>query len=278
MDIQSDFIESRHAVMDSPIHDVSVPIQHFRSNEGDRSALARALTAEFIGTFSLIFIGAGAATALGVNRDPPVAFAHGFAIMVFAAAFGDISGCHINPAVTVGLAAAGKFPARRVVPYILVQLLGAIAAGYTLLFVFGGPVSNLGATLIDTQRITYTGAFALEALGTFFLVNTVLQTAVRQRANRLAPVAIGMTVTMCILCFGALTGGSVNPARTIGPAVATGIYDGIAVYLAAQLVGAACAGSLYRWFWVRTAANGGSRPPSAAAIGVPGLHRQAPAE
>jgi MIP family channel proteins len=240
--------------------------------------LARALTAEFIGTFSLIFIGAGAATALGVNRDPPVAFAHGLAIMVFAAAFGDISGCHINPSVTIGLAAAGEFPARRVVPYILVQMLGAIAAGYTLLYVFGGPVSNLGATLIDTQRITYTGAFALEALGTFFLVNTVLHTAVRQRTNRLAPVAVGMTVTMCILGFGALTGGSVNPARTIGPAVAAGIYDGITVYLAAQLVGAACAGVLYRWFWVTDAAKGNIRPRAEAAVRGPALHHQVPAE
>src|SRR5580700_469189 len=128
--------------------------------------LTRALIAEFIGTFTLIFIGAGAATALGANHDPAVAFAHGLTIMVFIAAFGDISGCHINPAVTIGLAATGEFPARRVVPYILAQLFGAIAAGYTLLLVFGGPVSNLGATLIDTRRVTYTGAFALEALGT----------------------------------------------------------------------------------------------------------------
>jgi len=215
------------------------------------TGLTRALTAEFIGTFSLIFIGAGAATALGANHDPAVAFAHGLTIMVFAAAFGDISGCHINPAVTIGLAAAGEFPARRVVAYVLVQLAGAVIAGYSLLYVFGGPVSNLGATLIDTHRITYAGGFAFEAVGTFFLVNTVLHTAVRRNASRLAPVAIGMTVTICILGFGVLTGGSVNPARTIGPAVATGIYDGILVYLAAQLVGAIIAGVLYRSFWIR---------------------------
>src|SRR5258708_34928743 len=95
----------------------------------------RALTAEFIGTFSLIFIGAGAATALGANHDPAVAFAHGLTVMVFIAAFGDISGCHINPAVTVGLAAAGEFPARRVLPYILAQLVRGIAAGFCLPYV-----------------------------------------------------------------------------------------------------------------------------------------------
>ncbi len=231
----------------------------------------RAMSAEFIGTFSLIFIGAGAATALGANHDPAVAFAHGLTVMVFVAAFGDISGCHINPAVTIGLATAGEFPARRIVPYILVQLAGAIAAGYCLFYVFGGPVSNLGATLVDTRRITYLGAFAFEALGTFLLVNTVLHTAVRRNASRLAPVAIGMTVTICILGFGVLTGGSVNPARTIGPAVAVGIYDGIFVYLAAQLVGAACAGVLYRWFWIRNAASSEAQPRDAVA-------NQAPAE
>ena len=79
---------------------------------------ARALTAEFIGTFALIFIGARAAIALGVNHDPPVAFAHGLTILVFVAVFGDISGGHFNPAVTVSLATAGVFPRRLVTRYI----------------------------------------------------------------------------------------------------------------------------------------------------------------
>jgi glycerol uptake facilitator-like aquaporin len=104
---------------------------------------------------------------------------------------------------------------------------------------------------VDTHRITYGGAFVLEAIGTFFLVNTVVHTAVRGSAGVLAPFAIGMTVTVCILMFGALTGGSINPARTIGPAVATGVYDGVPIYLVAQFVGGAVAGLLYRAFWVR---------------------------
>ncbi len=215
------------------------------------NGLTKALAAEFIGTFALIFLGAGAATALGGGQMLAIALAHGLTIMVFASTFGDISGCHINPAVTVGLAVAGEFPQRRIAPYIAAQVGGAIAAGYCLLWLFGGPVNHLGATLVDTHRITYGGAFVLEAIGTFFLVNTVVHTAVRGAAGRMAPFAIGMTVAVCILMFGALTGGSVNPARTIGPAVVTGLYNGIGVYLVAQLMGGTLAGLLYRAFWAR---------------------------
>ena len=230
------------------------------------NGLTKALTAECIGTFALIFIGAGAGTVLGGGQLPGIAFAHGLTIMVFAYAFGDISGCHINPAVTVGVAAAGEFPRRNVVPYIVAQIAGAVVAGYSLLAIFGGPVNHLGATLVDTQRIGYGAAFALEAIGTFFLVNTVLNTAVRGAAGQLAPFAIGMTVTICILMFGALTGGSVNPARTIGPAVAARAFDGIAVYLVAQLLGGVAAGGMYRVFWA----------PQSAAASLETAH--APAE
>jgi MIP family channel proteins len=211
--------------------------------------MTKPLLAECIGTFALIFVGAGAATVLGGDNINAVALAHGLTITIFAFAFGDISGCHINPAVTIGLASAGVFPMRRVVPYLTAQLIGAIAAAYCLLAVFGGPVHQLGATVIDTRRITDDGAFALEAIGTFFLVNCVLHAAVRGSAGRMAPMPIGMTVTVCILMFGALTGGSVNPARTIGPAVATGVYDGIAIYLTAQLAGGILAGTMYRLLW-----------------------------
>jgi MIP family channel proteins len=171
--------------------------------------------------------------------------------MAFAAAFGGISGAHVNPAVTVGLTAAGEFPYRNVVPYIVAQLAGAVAASFLLLAIFGGPANGLGATTVDLQRITYGGAFVLEAIGTFFLVTVVLLTAVRKGAAvPLAPLAIGMTLAICIFFFGALTGGSLNPARTIGPDVARSMYDGVLVYIVAQLVGGVAAGMLYRLFWV----------------------------
>ena len=227
------------------------------------NSLTRTLVAEFIGTFALIFIGAGAAIALGVNHDPPVAFAHGLTILVFVAAFGDISGGHFNPGVTIGLATAGVFPSRRVTPYIVVQLAGAIAAAYVLLWAYGGPVANLGTPLVDTQRITFGGGFMFEAVGTAFLVSAVLHTAVRS-PSRLAPVAIGMTITLCILGFGVLTGGSINPARTMGPAVAAGLYREVPLYVAAELVGAIFAGAMYRWFWVQRRTLGTAERTAAA--------------
>src|SRR5438445_10486097 len=113
------------------------------------NGLKRALVAEFTGTFALIFIGAGAAIALGVNHDPPVAFAHGLTILVFIAAFGDISGGHFNPAITTGLAIAGVFPSRRVVPYLIAQLAGAIVAALLLLVALGVPVHAFAASLFS---------------------------------------------------------------------------------------------------------------------------------
>jgi glycerol uptake facilitator-like aquaporin len=168
---------------------------------------------------------------------------------VFVAAFGDISGGHFNPAVTIAsqqrecfqpvalhLRSSPNSPAPSLLPACSFWRM----TGWSLTL----------ATLVDTQRITFGGAFMFEAVGTGFLVIAVLLTAVRS-PSRLAPAAIGMTITLCILGFGVLTGSSINPARTIGPAVATGLYREVPLYIAAQLVGAIFAGALYRWFWVQ---------------------------
>ncbi len=216
------------------------------------STLSKALVAEFIGTFALIFLGAGAGTVLGLEGSPAglitVALAHGLAVTIFAYAYGHISGTHINPAVTIGLWAGGKFEAAQIGPYILAQLLGGIVGGFALLFVFGGPVNGLGATVVNYDVTSLGGAFLLEMIATFFLVNTILHTAASGRAGDLAPYAIGMTLAACIMFFGPLTGASLNPARTLGPAVAAGIYADIWLYFVAPIVGAALAGLLYRTY------------------------------
>jgi glycerol uptake facilitator-like aquaporin len=132
-----------------------------------------ALAVGFIGTFSLIFIGAGAATALGANHDPAVAFAPGLTIMMFADRIRRHQRLSHQSGGDNWLGRDGRVPdspRRAAYPD---PACRAIAPGYCPLYVFGGPVSNLGATVIDTHRITYAGAFAFEALGTFFLVNTV---------------------------------------------------------------------------------------------------------
>jgi MIP family channel proteins len=213
----------------------------------------KALVAELIGTFALIFFGAGSGIVLGFEGTPAglitVALAHGLTIMIFAYAYGHISGTHINPAVTIGLAVAGKFSWAKVVPYIIAQLVGAILAGYTLSFVVGGPVNGLGATVINYDLTNVGGAFVLEMIGTFLLVNTVLNAAVSGRAGNLAPLAIGMAVAVSIMFFGPITGASVNPARTLGPAVAAGIYADIWVYMVATVLGGVLAGLLYRFYF-----------------------------
>jgi len=219
-----------------------------------RQERIKALVAEFIGTFALVLLGAGAGTLVGLGIAGSlitIALAHGLTIMLFAYAFGDVSGSVINPAATLGLYVAGAMDGRRVVPFMVVQILGAIVAGFVLRFVFGeaGVDIGLGATVVnDSAGISLGAAFLLEALGTFFLVNSIINAAVKEKAGNMAPVAIGMTVAACILMFGPLTGASLNPARTLGPAVAAGMYDDIWLFLVATCVGAALAVAFNRYF------------------------------
>jgi MIP family channel proteins len=212
--------------------------------------LAKPLLAEFIGTFALIFIGAGAVTVLAPNQIAAVALAHGLVIMTFAYAYGKDSGSYINPAMTLAAVVAGEHSILDAIPVIIVQLLGGIAGAEVLLLVYGHNAPHgLGSTLIDLHRTSVWGGFALEAIGTFFLANVILNGAIRGTAGKLAPFAIGMTLTLCIFAFGPITGGSLNPARTLGPAVATGNYSEIDIYFAAQIAGAIAAGLLYRFVW-----------------------------
>ncbi|WP_131114438.1 MIP/aquaporin family protein [Lichenihabitans psoromatis] len=227
--------------------------------------LTKPLLAEFLGTFALIFIGAGAVIVLAPNETVAVALAHGFVIMSFAYAFGNESGSYVNPALVVASVVAGEHSPLDAVPVIIAQLLGGIAGAFLLVAIYGhGAPHHLGATSIDLSRTTLLGGFLLEAVGTFFLASIVLNTAVRGTAGPFAPFAIGMTVALCIMSFGAVTGGSLNPARTLGPALATGDFAEVGLYVVAQLGGAIVAGLLYRLVWKDTKAD-------ASASAVPGL-------
>jgi aquaporin Z len=203
----------------------------------------RALVAEFMGTFALIFLGAGAG-ALGIGGLVGVALAHGLTLLVFTYSYGHLSGAHINPAVTIGLWVGKQIDLANAVGYIIVQLLGGIAAALILDFLIGGSAPGLGATVL-ADGISPMQGLILEIILTFFLVNTIFNAAVSGKAGNAAPVAIGLTLTACILMGGPLTGASLNPARTIGPAVATGNFADLWVYLVGPVAGALLAALLY---------------------------------
>lgn len=215
--------------------------------------LSTSLLAEFIGTFALIFIGAGAG-ALGLGGLLGVAFAHGFVVVGFAYAYGHISGTHLNPAVTLGVLAAGKIDASRAFSYIVFQLLGGIVGAFALRWVLGGAETGLGVTVpaqslpAGGTTITITPAVALvvEAILTFFLMNTIMNAGVNGKATPVDGIAVGFTLIFCILMGSPLTGASLNPARTVGPALAADRYTDLWVYLIGPPLGAIAAGLLYK--------------------------------
>ena len=219
--------------------------------------IAPKLLAEFIGTFSFVFIGAGAAAVVGDGVGLPgivaIAFAHGLTIMAFAFAYGSVSGAHMNPAVTVGVLAAGAMRPVEAAGYIVSQLIGGIAGALFLSTVLGGTGTGLGTPALahnlalgaTTLTITPAQGFMIEAVLAFFLVTVVLSTAVAGRARSLAPLAIGMTLTFNILMGGALTGAPFNPARALGPMVVTGNFTDVWLYMAAPIVGAIVAAMLH---------------------------------
>ncbi|HVF59781.1 MAG TPA: aquaporin [Thermoanaerobaculia bacterium] len=217
------------------------------------SKLGTALVAEFIGTFALILIGAGAG-ALGIGGLVGVALAHGLVIVAFAYAYGHISGTHLNPAVTLGVWLAGKIAPARALGYMAVQLAGGIAGALALCWLLGGNETGLGATrlaqglVVGTTTITITPAagVALEAILTFFLVNTIMNAGISGKATPLDGLAVGFTLVFAILMGGPLTGASLNPARSLGPAIATGDFTDLWVYFVGPALGAALAALLCR--------------------------------
>lgn len=215
--------------------------------------LVKALIAEFIGTFALIFIGAGAVIALSPSNFAAIALAHGFVIMAFAYAFGNESNSYLNPALTVGVVIAGEGKFAAAIPVFLAQFAGGIVGGLALAAIYGTDAPHsLGMTTVTTSMTTLTGGLVLEAIGTFFLMTIVLNTALRGVAGKFAPFAIGMTVAFCIMSFGSVTGASINPARTLGPAVGMGRFTEAVPYMAAQFIGAAIAALFYRFMFARS--------------------------
>jgi aquaporin TIP len=229
----------------------------------------RPLIAEFLGTFALIFIGIGAIFHMGRLTNNAglltIALAHGLTIAVMVSATGHISGGQLNPAVTVGVFVAGRMRVGQVVGYIAAQLAGATLAAFICLLLFsamahsaqfGREVVQQGTPQLSQlvlsasgsggqTPITFGQGVIVEAILTFFLVFVVLGTAVDPRGPKIGGLAIGLTVTLDILFGGPLTGAAMNPARTFGPALASGFWKDHLVYWIGPLLGGVAAGLVY---------------------------------
>ena len=210
--------------------------------------------AEAFGVFVLLLIGAGSiltatATTPESNNLLAIAFAHGFAIFIGVSAVGHVSGAHFNPAVTFGFLITGKIAPLTAVAYWGSQLLGAILGVLILSVVFSGAgdmtdmksaaeATNLGATALHGDISPAIGIL-IEAALTFILMFVIFQVAVDEnRPGMIAPLAIGMTITVATLMGGPLTGASLNPARTFGPALLSGYWTDHYVYWIGPLIGA----------------------------------------
>lgn len=208
-----------------------------------------AIVAEFIGTFMLVLVGAGAVTFFVANQpngDANIiiaALAHSLILVGIIATFGHISGAHVNPAVSLGLTLAGKFNAIGMVVYWVAQFAGAIAAAAVIRFIY--PNAAVIGQTTPAAGIDGIKVLVLEGLMTFFLVSTVMQAAAYGKAGNLAMVVIPFTLAGCILFGGALTGASLNPARTLGPALISGQTPEILFYMVGIFGGGALAGVLH---------------------------------
>ncbi len=202
--------------------------------------MTKKLVAEAFGTFVLVTLGAGSACAGGTLID--VAFAHGLAILAMIHAIGEVSGCHINPAVTFGLTLAKRMDIPTAAGYIGSQLVGALLAALLLHWIFPWHPGNLGATL-PSPNFSYMDAgqiFAVEVILTAILMFVIMSVVTGAKEKGLiAAIAIGLTVTADIFFGGPLTGASMNPARSFGPAIVSKHTELLWIYLTAPFVGAA---------------------------------------
>ena len=212
----------------------------------------RKLIAEFVGTFVLVFFAVGAAV-FGMDQSGVVGVALAFGLVLFALcyAIGPISGCHVNPAVTVGMLVAGRLSITGAVGYWVAQLLGGIAGGALLKFMVtaGGVKDQTGAlgTNAYGDTVNLTGAAVVEVVLTFLLVFVVLAVTGRQGATTAAGAAIGLSLVVIHLAGIPLTGTSVNPARSLGPALFSGggALGQLWLFIAAPLVGGILAAGVY---------------------------------
>ena len=216
----------------------------------------RHFVAEFVGIFALVFVGGASimASQLAHSTNPllDVAAAHGLILAIMVTATMRISG-HLNPAVTIGFLVTRRIELMMGMLYIVAQLLGALVGAYALKALFPQDVATatrLGGQALALDVTFWQGVFA-ESLATFFLVFAVFGTAVDTHAPKVGGFAIGLTLTAAILAIGPLTGASLNPARSLGPAVVSGQYEAQGVYWIGPILGGIAAALLYDTLFLR---------------------------
>ena len=216
-------------------------------------SLFRRSLAEFLGTFALVFFGTGAVASkyypdatYGVFG---VAVAHGLVLAVLVTALMGISGGHLNPAVTIGLAVTRRTEPKNAAAYIVAQLLGAVVASWLVSIIYPGgvvrPISFGTPALAATIQLPQ--AILLEAIMTFFLMSAVYGTCINSASPRIGGFGIGLTLLFCILVGGPLTGAALNPARAFGPALISGQWVAHVVYWVGPIVGAVVAALLWEY-------------------------------
>ena len=215
-----------------------------------------AALAELVGTFILVF--GGTAVAVGAILSRPtagaaydslaIALAFGLALVAVVAAIGHVSGAHVNPAVTLGMASIGQFPWKSVPAYVGAQLVGAVLGAVGTWIAFGGPgrrEANLAATY-PAQGVGDLQAFVLEILITFILVFVVVSVATDSRAPAaIAPIAVGFALAVGVFIAGPVTGGAVNPVRALGPMLVAGDLNSVWLYILGPIIGGVLAALLY---------------------------------
>jgi MIP family channel proteins len=216
----------------------------------------RHFAAEFIGIFALVFVGGASIMAAQMSQNSNgllvAAIAHGLILALMVTATMRISG-HLNPAVTLGFLVTKRIEPMMAMVYIVAQLLGAVLAAYALKGIF--PAEIAAATRLGGQSVSIDlssiQAIVCEAIATFFLVFVIFGTAVDPAAPKVGGFAIGLTVTADILAIGPLTGASMNPARSFGPALVSGIFEGHLIYWIGPIIGGIAAALLYDGLFLR---------------------------
>jgi aquaporin Z len=224
--------------------------------------LSKKLAAEFIGTFWLVLGGCGSAVLAAAFPEVGiglvgVSLAFGLTVLTMAYAIGHISGCHLNPAVTLGLWAGGRHPVGEVLPYIVAQVLGGIAGAFVLLMIASGQAGfELSAGLASNGYAAHSpggysmaSGFLTEVVMTLVFLVIILGATDRRAPAGFAPIAIGLGLTLIHLISIPVTNTSVNPARSTGPAVLVGDWalGQLWLFWVAPILGALIAGYLYRW-------------------------------